>query len=153
MKTNKFTRLFNIKKPFLRQLLYEQVIIGQNPYLLISWESINATKLSIKALGFCSRRPKGSAYMAIPGEVSVLKLKVSSFWRKHRLTIELKKTLLDRQVDYTAVMKVIELPLSVQYKPAIVNKFSTPPVPRGGARIRTVNMHFAIKSSKIKYGK
>jgi len=108
---------FTFSKPEFVQLHYAHILIKDCSYLLITWTSSHASKLSIAALKYSSYRPAGSAYILFPENTTGLHLKLSNLWRSCRVVIRLNETSLDTQKDYYPVRSFKDLSMENAYRP------------------------------------
>jgi hypothetical protein len=122
--------LFTIRRPRFTLLAYEDLVIGEKAYFLVSWQHRNAYRLRVKNAGFRSYQSSGSAFILIPVHLQEIIITISSLWRRKKVTVRLVRSAINTQTEFFPVKSDSDLqPVSlyrprpkVSIKPLVVSK-------------------------------
>ncbi|MEZ5018413.1 MAG: hypothetical protein R2800_15240 [Flavipsychrobacter sp.] len=90
------SRFWVFRKPLFTFLKYEHVIIEGNKLLLVSWNTKNASLLSIDQLGYHSSQKKSSLIISLPEDIDQVEILIKNLWKK---TVD-KISLVSIEIEY-----------------------------------------------------
>ncbi|WP_448698117.1 hypothetical protein ACFGVR_14950 [Mucilaginibacter sp. AW1-3] len=97
-------RLFlNFRKPRFLALRYTVIVIDGRAFFLLSWRVADTHKLTIKALGYQTRKRAGSAYIAVPDTIGQLEIVIRNCWGSDRRQVRLIREAVTGQMDFLPV--------------------------------------------------
>lgn len=88
--------LFDFRKPKILHLDFIDVVIADKMLLLLSWRLKRGHSLAIPVIGKKYSSRENAVVLKLPGHVDTVVITVSSFWRKTRYPLYLKKLKLDK---------------------------------------------------------
>lgn len=88
----RWKQLFSFRKPVIYHLDHLDLVIEDKMLLLLSWKFRHRYKISIPKLKKKYRSRKSAVVLKLPADIKKLEIIVSTFWRKRKFKVVLKKT-------------------------------------------------------------
>lgn len=89
--------LFDFHQPGFRHLDCIDLVLENKSLLLISWDTVHATKICIRQSRVVYRQSSGAVVCSLPGNIGSVDIVLSNIWRSTTLSIRLKYITIDQE--------------------------------------------------------
>ncbi len=141
------SKFFNFKAPVVYNLEHLDLVIEDKMLLLITWQFKGRYQLSIPTLKKKYRQRESAVLLKVPNHLNVVTIHVSTFWRKRKYKVVLKKLTLDEETSQFIIqqfkpfkMPVLNLAeIELKAQPSIM-KLPIPTIYQPHLNIRSLNI-------------
>jgi hypothetical protein len=95
--SKKIQQVFNFNRPGFCQLDCIDLVLENKSLLLLSWDTVHATRLHIRQSKAVYRQSNGAAICSLPGNTHAVDIILSNIWRRTKTTLPLKHLSIDRE--------------------------------------------------------
>jgi hypothetical protein len=95
--SKKLRLLFDFHQPHFRHLDCIDLVLENKLLLLVSWDSIHASKICIHPGKIVYRNPTSAAICRLPANTDSVDIILRNVWRSKKMTFWLKRIALDQQ--------------------------------------------------------
>lgn len=148
--------LFNFKTPIVCHLEHLDIVIEDKILLLLSWKFRHPYLVSIPSLRKKYRQRESTIILRVPSHIKVINISISSFWRRKKIKVILKKLKLDHGTSRLIIQqfKPLKMPYLTMFdvvirKQPAVTKSPVPTLKNIKLRLSPREIH--LKSDKLTY--